>query len=200
MMFSDENSLSEYRFEDISKVAISTYVGIMQQWNISGEDQLLLLGFNGDVSTEKLMEPPFSLITPEVLERISFVLKIYKCLQILFPECEQSNTWIKKANDAFGGDSALAVILGDRNNGLLKVAEHLINQLEIPNEFLEKSVQKEFILSLVLEWAGSTENAINWYESQMIPALGMTPQRAVECGNYNLVLKYLEGVSLGGYA
>jgi len=198
-MFSDENPLSEYRFEEVSKVAISTYVNIMQQWEVSSEDQLSLLGLNVGLSVEKLKGPHFSFMTQEVLERISFVLKIYKYLQMLFPKGEQSNAWIKKSNDAFGGETALSVILTDKNDGLLKVTEYLSSQLQTPNEFLDKSIQKEFILSLVLEWAGSTESALSWYENEVIPALGMTPLQAVECGEYRGVLKYLEHISLGGY-
>jgi hypothetical protein len=51
-----------------------------------------------------------------------------------------------------------------------------------------------------LEWVDPTEDALNWYKNELIPALGMTPLQAVECGEYRSVLKYIEHISLGGYA
>tara|TARA_R110000787_G_scaffold264849_4_gene370795 strand:- start:1748 stop:1927 length:180 start_codon:yes stop_codon:yes gene_type:complete len=59
-------------------------------------------------------------------------------------------------------------------------------------------MQKECVL--ILEWVDSTESAVNGYENEIIPALGMTPLQAVECGEYRNVLKYIEHISLGGYA
>ncbi|NMP16235.1 antitoxin Xre/MbcA/ParS toxin-binding domain-containing protein [Thalassotalea sp. Y01] len=199
-MCSDENALSENSLEEVSKVAISTYMNIMQQWDVSDEDQLSLLGLNAVANVEKLKEELVSSMTSEMLDRISFVLKIYKYLQVLFPEREQSNSWINKGNDAFDGKTALMVILSDNENGLLTVAKYLYSQFQMPNVPLDKQAQKEYILFLILEWVDSTEDALSWYENEVLPALGMTAQQAVEYGEYHLVLKYIKLVDLGGYA
>ena len=119
-----------------------------------------------------------------MLKRISLVLKIYQYLEILFPNREQSNAWVKKPNDTFGGKTALTVILSDNEGGLLTVAKYINSQLKMLNGPLNKAAQKEYILTLILEWVDSTENAINWYENEFIPALGMTPQQAIEQGHY----------------
>lgn len=121
-------------------------------------------------------------------------------MQVLFLERKQSNAWVNKSDDAFGGETALRVILTDKNDGILRVATYLYIQLQVHDESFDKSVRKEFILTLILEWVGSTEDALNWYVNEPIPAMGMTSLQAVESGEYEGVLKYLKHISLGGHA
>ena len=199
-MVSNEKSLSKYSLKEVSNVALSAFWNIMDQWGVESEDQISLIGIKTDLSCDELKEMNVSSLSSEMIARISLVLKIYKFLEILFPNREQSNDWIKKPNDAFDGTTALMSILSDKENGLLAVAEYLNSQFQMPNAHLNKEAQKEYILTLILEWVDSTEDALNWYKNELIPALGMTPLQAVECGEYRNVLRYIEHVSLGGYA
>jgi hypothetical protein len=103
-------------------------------------------------------------------------------------------------NHAFDGQTALVVILSDNKKGLVTVAEYLNGHFQMPNAHLDQEMQKEYILTLILEWVASTEDALNWYKNEIIPAIGKTPLQAVECGEYRNVLKYIEHISLGGHA
>ncbi|MBA6398995.1 MbcA/ParS/Xre antitoxin family protein [Colwellia sp. BRX10-4] len=199
-MISKEKSMSEYSLKEVSSVALSAFWNIMDQWGVESEHQISLIGIKTDLSSDDLKEMNVSSLSSEMVARISLVLKIYKYLEILLPNREQSRVWINKSNDAFGGETALMVILADNENGLLTVAEYLNSQFQMPNTALDKKMQKEYILILILEWVDSTEDALNWYKSEVPPALGMTPLQAVECGEYRNVLKYIEHISLGGYA
>jgi hypothetical protein len=199
-MISKEKSMTEYSLKEVSSVALSAFWNIMDQWGVKSEDQIAFIGIKADLSCDELKEINVSSLSSEMLERISLVLKIYKYLEILFPNREQSRAWINKSNDAFGGKTALVLILSDKKSGLVTVAEYLNSQFKMPNAYLDQEMQKEYILTLVLEWADSTEYALNWYKSEVIPALGMTSSQAIECGEYCNVLKYIEHISLGGYA
>jgi len=199
-MVSNEKSMSEYNLEEVSNVALSAFWDIMKQWGVESEDQISLIGIKTNLSVDELKIIHTSSISREMLERISLVLKIYKYLEILFPNREQSNTWIKKPNDAFGGKSALMVILSDNESGLLIVVKYLNSLFQMPNVPLHKAAQKEYILTLILEWVDSTENAIHWYDNEFIPALGMTPQQAIEQGHYADLCEYIEVIDLGGFA
>jgi hypothetical protein len=199
-MVNNEKSLSKYSLKEVSNVALSAFWKIMDQWGVESEDQISLIGIKTDLSCDELKEMNVSSLSSEMIARISLVLKIYKYLEILFPNLEQSRAWIKKNNDAFGDKTALMVILSDKKNGLLAVDEHLNSQFQLPNAALDKKMQKEYILTLILERVDSAEDALNWYKSEVLPALGMTPLQAVECGEYRSVLKYIEHISLGGYA
>lgn len=199
-MINNEKSMSGYSLKEVSNMSLSAFWNVMAQWGVESEDQIALLGIKTDLSCDELKTINVSSLSSEMIARISLVLKIYKYLEILFPNREQSNAWIKKNNDAFGDKTALMIILSDHENGLLIVATHLDSQFQMPNAPLNHEMQKEYILTLILEWVDSTEDALNWYKNELIPALGMTTFQAVECGEYRSVLKYLEHISLGGYA
>jgi hypothetical protein len=199
-MLSNEKLLSEYSLKEVLNVSLSAFWNIMGQWGVDSEDQISLIGIKTDLSCDDMKKINVSSLSSEMIERIFLVLKIYKYLEILFPNREQSNAWIKKSNDAFDGKTALMVILSDNKKGLVTVAEYLNSQFQVPNAPLDHEMQKEYILTLILEWVDSTEDALNWYKNELIPALGMTPLQAVECGEYGNVLKYIEHISLGGYA
>ena len=199
-MVRNEKSLSKYSLKEVSNVALSAFWNIMDQWGVESEEQISLIGIKTDLSNDELKTINVSSLSSEMIARISLVLKIYKYLEILFPNLEQSRAWINKSNDAFGGKTALVFILSDNKNGLLTVVEYLNSQFKMPNAHLDQEMQKEYILTLILEWTDSTEDALNWYKSEVIPALGMTPLQAVEGGEYWSVLKYIEHISRGGYA
>tara|TARA_R110002124_G_scaffold53343_8_gene152869 strand:- start:2406 stop:2546 length:141 start_codon:yes stop_codon:yes gene_type:complete len=44
----------------------------------------------------------------------------------------------------------------------------------------------------VNDWAGSTAQAIDWYENTHISALGCTAKKAVNDGHFEAVIAYLD--------
>ncbi len=59
----------------------------------------------------------------------------------------------------------------------------------------------ETIISKILEWAGSEDEAIKWYCNQPIPQFGgKTAKQVVDAGNEQAVLGYIKQISLDGYA
>jgi hypothetical protein len=66
-------------------------------------------------------------VSRDVLERISYVLGIYKALQILFPDAERADAWISSPNAAplFGGHSALDRMLAGNVSDLYAVRQYL---------------------------------------------------------------------------
>lgn len=68
--------------------------------------------------------------TIDVLDRVSHLLSIHKCLWILFPhDREIVYQWIKYPNKEFNGMTPLQVMLEERFVGLLKVKTYLENYL-----------------------------------------------------------------------
>ncbi|WP_415257257.1 MbcA/ParS/Xre antitoxin family protein [Sulfitobacter sp.] len=50
---------------------------------------------------------------------------IHKALRIIFTEADRSYRWVKKPNDAFGGSSALEVMLGGELTDVMRVRRYL---------------------------------------------------------------------------
>jgi uncharacterized protein (DUF2384 family) len=57
--------------------------------------------------------------------RLSNLMGIHKALRILFREAARGYAWIKAPNDAFGGRSALDVMLGGELTDLMRVRWYL---------------------------------------------------------------------------
>jgi hypothetical protein len=99
---------------------------IAEHWGLSTDEQRRLLG-----------EPPRStffawrkapaqaVLSRDTLERLSLLLGIYKSLQILLPDAAAADAWVRKPNSAFGGSSALALMLGGNVADLLRVRRWL---------------------------------------------------------------------------
>jgi hypothetical protein len=57
--------------------------------------------------------------------RLSNIMGIHKALRIIFREAQRGYAWIKTANTAFAGRSALAVMLGGELTDLMRVRRYL---------------------------------------------------------------------------
>jgi hypothetical protein len=57
--------------------------------------------------------------------RLSNLMAIHKALRILFREPERGYRWVKAPNAAFGGASALAIMLGGELTDLMRVRRYL---------------------------------------------------------------------------
>lgn len=93
-------------------VALKAFFAITKHWDLCSEDEKILLG----VSTSTLYlwkKEKTGALSTDTLERISYILGIYKALHILLPNKQAANEWIKKPNKAplFNGKSALHKLL-----------------------------------------------------------------------------------------
>ena len=57
--------------------------------------------------------------------RLSNLMGIHKALRLIFREPQRGYAWIKAENEAFGGKSALAVMLGGELTDLMRVRRYL---------------------------------------------------------------------------
>lgn len=57
--------------------------------------------------------------------RLSNLMGIHKALRIIFHEAPRGYAWVKAPNEAFGGRSALAVMLGGEMTDLMRVRRYL---------------------------------------------------------------------------
>lgn len=90
-----------------SEVAKRAFFRIADLWNVSSEQTRVLLGSPSRSTFYSWKKAGGGLLPRDALERVSYVLGIYKGLQVLFPDPRQADEWIQKPNDAFGGRSAL---------------------------------------------------------------------------------------------
>lgn len=112
---------------DPSAPALRAFFRIAAAWGLSATEERVLLG-NPPASTFfKWKKQHAGTLSRDVLERISYVLGIYKALQVLFPDPARADGWVKRPNSAslFGGRSALERMLGGNVSDLFVVRQYL---------------------------------------------------------------------------
>jgi hypothetical protein len=121
----------DLRPEATGAAAFHAFLRIAALWGLSVEQQLVLLG-RPPRSTYYHWKGQDALSLPaDTLERISYLLGIYRALQILLPEPERADAWVRRPNDAplFGGGSALDRMLGGHVADLFVVRQYLDAEL-----------------------------------------------------------------------
>lgn len=112
----------------MSGAGLRAFFNIARDWELSAEQQMVLLGSPGRSTFFKWKAAPDTAeLKRDTLERLSYLLGIYKALQILLPDAAAADAWVKKPNAAplFGGKRALDRMLGGNVGDLLAVRQYL---------------------------------------------------------------------------
>src|SRR5690625_7349564 len=88
------------RGSDVASSLLPALFNIFSQWRLTGAQQMTLLG----LSNEKTLynwksRPEKAKLTRDLLERASYILGIYKSLQILLPDQTLADQWLATPND-----------------------------------------------------------------------------------------------------
>ncbi|MFK4258366.1 MbcA/ParS/Xre antitoxin family protein [Agrobacterium tumefaciens] len=103
---------------------MEAFQGLAELWELSTEDQLLLLGSPGRSTFFKWKKEGGS-IPRDTVERVSHLLAIHKALEILLPDQRAADTWIRRPNHFFGGQSALDVMRGGQVMDIFRVRQYV---------------------------------------------------------------------------
>ncbi|MGN7839551.1 hypothetical protein [Stenotrophomonas sp. 22385] len=107
--------------------ALRTFAGLAKSWSLTELEQKALLWQPPSVYKDMLEDGDLFDLHPEVLERISYLLGIYRALHTIFPNRQQADSWIRRQHSAspFQGSTALAFMCSDRIDDLAAVRQHL---------------------------------------------------------------------------
>ena len=89
--------------------ALRTFFNLARTWDLSEQEQMKLLGLNSRSTLHAWKSGRVSKVSRDTLERISYLLGIFKAINILLPDMKRADEWIRLPNRAplFGGRSAL---------------------------------------------------------------------------------------------
>ena len=113
--------------ESLSGPALRAFFRIVQLWNLSNDEQMILLGISARSTYYKWKKNTDVVLSRDTLERISYIVGIYKSLQILLPDEKLADEWVKLPNSApiFEGRSALDLMMSGRVADLFIVRRYL---------------------------------------------------------------------------
>ena len=103
---------------------IEAFQGIAELWQLSTEDQLLLLGSPGRSTFFKWKKEGGS-IPRDSIERVSHLLAIHKALEILLPDSRAADGWVRRPNKFFNDQSALDVMRGGQVMDIYRVRQYV---------------------------------------------------------------------------
>lgn len=112
----------------VATAALQAYFNLTKQWELSVKEERTLLGLPPESTFYKWKaEKTASRLSHDTLERISYLLGIFKALNILLPNARAATQWIKKTNRAplFNGQSALSRMLAGNMVDLADVRRYL---------------------------------------------------------------------------
>jgi hypothetical protein len=107
--------------------ALRAFFKLAEHWQLRIADQRKLLGDPPESTFYKWKRQQDGLLGRDTIERISYLLGIWKALQILFPDPPQADAWLHKPNQTslFGGQSALERMLSGNVADLFVVRQYL---------------------------------------------------------------------------
>ena len=111
----------------MAAAGLRAFFRIAEAWGLAVDEQITLLGSPGRSTYFKWKRDGATSLPRDVLERISYVLGIYKALQILIPDATAADSWVRRPNAAvpFGGRSALDRKVSGKEADLYLVRQYL---------------------------------------------------------------------------
>ena len=112
---------------DLGGPALRSFFRLAEAWQLRVAEQRRLLGDPPESTFYKWKREQDGAPGRDVVERISYLLGIFKALQILFPDPAQADAWLRRPNQAalFGGHSALERMLSGNVADLFVVRQYL---------------------------------------------------------------------------
>ena len=113
--------------QSLAAAGLRGFFGIAEKWGLGEKENLVLLGEPGRATYYNWKKGEVGKVSRDALERLSYLVGIYKALQILIPNKRMAGAWIKRENDApiFGGHSPLQLMLTGQLADLYRVRAYL---------------------------------------------------------------------------
>lgn len=110
--------------------ALRAFTAIADDWELAPKQRQSVLGLAPSTYYAYLKRAESARLSPDTLERVSYVLGIFKALRILLPRREARLAWLRNANadPEFGGAAPLEVMAAGKVANLYRVRRYLDGQ------------------------------------------------------------------------
>ncbi len=113
-----------------SRPALNAFTAIADEWDLTPRQRQNILGLAPSTYYAYLKRPESARLSPDTLERISYVLGIFKALRILLPRRDARIAWLHNSNadPEFAAASPLAILTAGKVANLYRVRRYLDGQ------------------------------------------------------------------------
>jgi len=121
------NPLTAAQPKDLSGALRSVLYIFDHEWHLSNGEAQTLLGCSRATYFRWKQTQTLGDVSKDTLERLSYVLGIYKALRILIPDINLANTWLQNPNSDpyFGGLTPLKTLMGGQVADLYRIRTYL---------------------------------------------------------------------------
>jgi hypothetical protein len=100
-------------------------IRLFEHWDVTDAEASVLLGDLSPRTFQRWKAGHLGRAGVDLVTRMSNLLGIHKALRLLFEDATRGYRWVRAANAAFGGKSALTVMLGGQITDLMRVRRYL---------------------------------------------------------------------------
>lgn len=110
-----------------AQAAITTALNIMDKWSCSEKEKMALLGIGRSTLHKYQASPANARLSPDLLERISYLLNIHAVLRLLFENPENVYGFVRlpNHNEFFNGKAPMEILSSGLMSALYEVHQHL---------------------------------------------------------------------------
>jgi hypothetical protein len=94
-----------------AQAMLRAVLSLLDKWGLQTDEKLVLLGRPSERTLQRWRAGQMGPLPSDTIFRLGDLLGIHKALRYMFTDVKRAYAWIKRANDAFGGKSALDVML-----------------------------------------------------------------------------------------
>lgn len=121
------NTMPQVDVQSLTAAGLRGFFSIAAQWGLNEKDCIVLLGEPSRATYYNWKKGEAGKLSKDTIDRLSYLVGIYKALRILIPNDEIARAWIKNANDAplFAGQAPLALMLSGNLVDLFRTRMYL---------------------------------------------------------------------------
>lgn len=113
--------------KDMIRAGLAAFFRIAEHWGVSNDQARVLLGSPAKSTFFKWKRGEAKVVsaTKDLATRLSYVLGIFKALELLYKHPEHADRWASQPNLVFGGQSAMERMLAGDITDLARVRDYL---------------------------------------------------------------------------
>jgi hypothetical protein len=100
-------------------------IRLFEHWDVTDGEASILLGDVSPRTFQRWKVGQYGRAGVDLTARMSNLLGIHKALRLLFSDPARGYSWVRAANDGFGGKSALDTMLNGQITDLMRVRRYL---------------------------------------------------------------------------
>jgi hypothetical protein len=97
--------------EEEARAMLRTVLNLLDKWELRREEKLVILSGPSNRTFQRWRADEIGPLPTDTVFRLGDLLGIHKALRYMITDIEHIYGWVKRPNDAFGGKSALDVML-----------------------------------------------------------------------------------------